>query len=281
MNGRIDLHLHTLYSDGRLTPTELVQELHRAQVTVAAITDHDTLDAWPEGKAVADELGIRLICATEMSVVHGTQDLHVLAYFVDPEDERFGKVLAEIRNDRLRRMEEMADRLVRLGIPVQLEPVLTRAGRGSVGRVHLAQELHERGWVRTFSDAFHHYIGDGGPAFRAKRTPSLARSLEEIARAGGVAVLAHPGVYQLEGLLETMVPLGLGGLEVYHPAHTLEQVREFERLAERWGLVKTGGTDYHGLREQEVTPGSIELGEEIVDELEAVRPPARTRGDTI
>jgi hypothetical protein len=177
-------------------------------------------------------------------------------------------------------MEEMTERLVRLGIPVRLEPVLARSGHGSVGRVHLARELHERGWVRTYGDAFQHYIGDGGPAFRPKRTLSLARSLEEIDAAGGVAVLAHPGVYRLDGLLETMVPLGLKGLEVYHPAHSPEQVKEFERLAERWGLVKTGGTDYHGAREQELTPGSIDLKEDIVDELEAVRPPARTRGET-
>ncbi|MCA9754184.1 MAG: PHP domain-containing protein [Candidatus Eisenbacteria bacterium] len=279
MTGRIDLHLHTLCSDGRLSPSELVRELASNGVTVAAITDHDTVDGWSEGHRAAEEMGIRLICGTELSVAHEGQDLHVLAYFVDPEDAEFRDVLEGMKRDRIRRMEEMVGRLVQLGIPARMEPVMERAGRGSVGRVHLAQELVERGWVRTYGDAFQHYLGDGAPACRPKTTLPLASSLAAIRAAGGVAVLAHPGIYDLDGLLEVMVPLGLEGLEVYHPSHSTEQVKAFEELADQWGLVKTGGSDYHGAREQELPPGSIDLGQEIVDELEARRPSARTRGD--
>ncbi|MEZ4648925.1 MAG: PHP domain-containing protein [Candidatus Eisenbacteria bacterium] len=273
------MHLHTLCSDGRLSPTELVTELASNGVSVAAITDHDTVDGWEEGARAAEEFGIRLICATELSVAHEGQDLHVLAYFVDPANVPFRTLLEGMKKDRVRRMEEMVERLVRLGIPARLGPVMVRAGRGSVGRVHLAQELVDRGWVRTYGDAFQHYLGDGAPACRPKTTLPLAASLAAVTAAGGVSVLAHPGIYKLDGLLETMVPLGLGGLEVYHPSHGAEQVTMLEQLADQWGLVKTGGSDYHGQREQEFPPGSMDLKQEIVDELEARRPSARTRGD--
>lgn len=277
--GRVDLHLHTHCSDGALAPRDLVAMLAQAGVTTAAITDHDTMDGWVEGKAAADQLGIRLIPGTELSVAHGGEDIHVLAYFVDPDAPEFRALLTGIRDDRHRRLEEMVARLVRLGIPAEVGAVRARAGQGSVGRVHLALELHERGWVGSYADAFLHYIGDGGPAFRPKRTPSLRASLRAIGEAGGVAVLAHPGAYVQGGLIEAMVPLGLRGVEVYHPMHGPEMVKALEEIAERWGLVKTGGSDYHGVREQERPPGSFDLGEEIVDALAAARPGARTRGE--
>ncbi len=272
MAGRIDLHLHTHYSDGLHPPEHIVGLLADAGVTTAAITDHDTIEAWPEANAAAAERGIRLICATELSVYENGQDLHLLAYFLDPESKTLGNLLRGIRDSRLRRLGRIVDRLQLLGMPVDVERIRRRAEQGNVGRVHIARELAENGWVSSYLVAFRDYLGDGGPACVPKETVSLEESFKVILEAGGVPVLAHPGIYRLDGLLEVMVSLGLAGLEVHHPSHDPATVRKLQGLAERWGLEQTGGTDYHGGRDEEWMPGSMDLDEDIVVRLEARRP---------
>jgi hypothetical protein len=169
-------------------------------------------------------------------------------------------------------MAEMVARLHDLGIPVSLDAVVARAGdRLSVGRAHLGEELHERGWVDHYRDVFRYYLSDQGPAQVPKRTADAAHTLGVLRRARAVPVLAHPGAYRMEGLLAELVPAGLLGLEAYHPSHSAEQQQEFRRLAGEWNLIVTGGSDFHGRYENEARPGSLGLTESIVVDLERRR----------
>lgn len=269
---RVDLHLHTTCSDGHRTPSELIALCRQQNVTVAAVTDHDTLDGIAAAQAAGVREGVRVIPGVEVSVEHAGQDLHILAYFPRLDDGPFLAMLETVRVGRQRRIERMADRLRLLGIPLTPEEVREHAGpTDAVGRVHVAERLEARGWIGQYRDAFRYYIGALGPAYRAKATLPVEGCLERICAAGGVPVLAHPGAYRLDGLLELMVPAGLAGLEVMHPLHSRSQIREFTELAARWNLVATGGSDFHGDREDEALPGSFELGLEVVKNLEARR----------
>jgi len=272
MSGLIDLHLHTTCSDGALPPETLVAELAEAGVTVFAVTDHDTVAGVAPARAAAEPLGLRIIPGAEMSVVHRGQDLHILAYFLDGDDPDVAELLHRVRASRFDRMREMVARLNGLGIPVSLDAVVARAAdRLSVGRVHLAEELVDRKWVDHYRDVFRYYLSDRGPAHVPKLTADAAETLQVLRRSGAVPVLAHPGAYVIDGLLEELVPAGLLGLEVYHPSHSTAQQLEYRDLAKEWGLVVTGGSDFHGRHENEARPGSLGLEESIVEALENCR----------
>lgn len=269
---RVDLHMHTTCSDGRRTPEELVALCQSQKVTVLAVTDHDTVDGVAAAMEAGERAGLRVIPGVEVSVEHAGQDLHILAYFPRLDDVPFLEMLEGVRVGRRRRIERMTERLALLGIPLTPEEVREHAGpTDSVGRVHVAERLEAHGWIGQYRDAFRYYIGALGPAYRAKATMPVSGCLARIRDAGGVPVLAHPGAYRLDGLLELLVPAGLAGLEVVHPLHSRAQIREFTELATRWNLVATGGSDFHGDREDEALPGSFDLGIEIVEELEARR----------
>lgn len=272
MPERIDLHLHTTYSDGRLPPRELLRNIRAAGVGVAAIADHDTVDGLAEAAEEADRLGIRLIPATELSIEHRGQDLHVLAYFVDTSDPDLRSLLRRLRRAREVRLHAMVERLHQLGLPIREEEVLARAGsQATVGRLHLAGALVDRGWVPSIDAAFRHYIGSGSPAYREKGTVPLRESMRILLGAGAVPVLAHPGTYDLSGTLEDLLEAGLQGLEAYHPSHQAGEVLVFRELAHERGLIVTGGSDYHGDREDEPEPGSLPIGLDLVRRLEERR----------
>lgn len=272
MAERIDLHLHTVFSDGRRTPAELADLLAAAKVTTAALTDHDTLDGIASLEEALRDRGIRVIPGVEVSVEHEGQDLHILAYFVDRQDPRLLAMLRKIRDSRKIRIQGMVGRLNELGIPVTEEEVWKRATCSeSVGRVHVAQALVENQWVGHHGEVFRYYIGAEGPAYRPKETAGIEECLAVLREGGAISVLAHPGAYRLEGVLDRLVECGLDGLEVYHPSHEPAQVAQFEQLADRLRLLRTGGTDYHGDREGEMMPGTMILDEGLLERLEQRR----------
>lgn len=265
---RVDLHSHSTYSDGALTPTALVELARRQGVGALALTDHDTVDGVAEARGAAEPLGLELIAGTELSVAHEGQDLHLLAYFLDVEAPELRAHMEALRADRRLRVTRLVARLRLLGIPIEESSILAKArADGAVGRLHVAQVLVEKGWVPTESDAFRWYLGHGGPAYIEKETPDAARSIATLRAAGGVPVLAHPGAYRLEGLLEQLVPAGLLGLEVWHPMHAPADVTRYREQAARFGLLETGGSDYHGNREHEVGPGGLEIGPAILEPI--------------
>lgn len=248
---QVDLHTHTTCSDGKCTPAELVHKLHACGLRGLAITDHDTIAAWREARPVADRLGIELIPGVELSVSMGRMRIHVLGYCFDPANERLNEQLAALQSQRKDRMFAILDRLNALGAPIDVADVLHRAGNGSVGRPHVAQALADAGHVTSYREAFRRYLHDEGPAYVPKPPFTAREGIALLHAAGGVAVLAHPGLGIQADTIARLVEFGLDGIETVHPSHTRVVTFEYEYLAEKLGLIRTGGSDYHGLRRDE------------------------------
>lgn len=244
---RIDLHTHTTASDGLLPPERLVQLAKDAGVTVLAIADHDTTDALDAAMAAGAALGVEVIPAVEINTdVDAHTEVHMLGYFIDHRQGWLQEFLSRLRDGRVNRAAKMVEKLNGLGIPIQFERVRAIAGAGAVGRPHVARALVETGAVRSTEEAFEKYIGRTGPAYveRLKVTPEEAARV--ILKATGVPVLAHPGWGVREEMIPPLVEAGLQGLEVYYPDHTPAMVTRYLEIAERYDLVVTGGTDFHG-----------------------------------
>lgn len=243
---RIDLHTHTTASDGMLVPAALVEEARRCGVGVLAVSDHDTTAGLDEALAAGRALGVEVWPAVELSCDVEAGEVHMLGYFVDRGLAWFQALLGRLRDGRTLRARRIVERLAALGVPVEFDRVREIAGGAAIGRPHVARALVEAGRVRTVAEAFDRFIGRHGPAYveRVKVTPRQA--VEVIRAAGGLAVLAHPGWGRQDGLVPGLAAGGLDGLEVYHPDHTPDQVRAYAALAGRYGLLITGGTDFHG-----------------------------------
>jgi hypothetical protein len=245
----IDLHLHTTASDGRSAPDALVREAAAAGIVTLAVTDHDTVAAVPVVMAAAVDAGVAAIAGIEITAVHQGRDVHVLGYFVDPDDVALGEFLGRQREDRRRRVLEIGRRLDRLGAPIDLAPVVGDAASSgrALGRPAVAAALVAAGHARDISDAFDRYLAEGRPAFVERHGASPADVVLRIGQAGGLASLAHPGKLKLDALIPAMIDAGLSAIEVFHPDHTADDVARYRRIALETGVIMTGGSDYHGL----------------------------------
>ena len=281
---KIDLHMHTTLSDGRLTPGELVGLLDRQGVAVAAITDHDSTEGLDAAFAEAQRYPeLRLIAGIEISADHPTNDradVHVLGYFLDYHDDAFQVRLRAFRDDRESRGRRIVENLVALGYAVDWERVLEIAGEAGVGRPHIAQALVERGYIKHVKEAFNGLLNDEGTAFVGRPHISIADSVELIRSVGGVAVLAHPlYVPAYEALLPQLADLGIVGFEVHYGEFTPEQRGNLARLAERYGMLPCGGSDYHAMgHDGEHLPGSAGPPAEVLAELEKRAKHVRSAG---
>jgi predicted metal-dependent phosphoesterase TrpH len=242
---RIDLHTHTTASDGLLGPDELVQRAHDAGVAVLAVADHDTTAAVDAAMAAGRRLGVEVIPAVEINTDVDEAEVHVLGYYIDHHAPWFQEFLTQLRDGRENRAAKMVGKLNAMGIAIEYARVRAMA-EGAVGRPHVARALVEVGAVQTTDEAFQKYIGRNGPAYveRMKVTPEDA--VRVIVRAGGIAVLAHPGWGVRDEWIPSLVDAGLEGVEVYYPDHTPALTAHFMELAERYHLLVTGGTDFHG-----------------------------------
>ena len=262
-----DLHTHTIYSDGTNTPEELIAMAKQAGLAALAITDHDNLDGLAEGAVAAQAAGIELIPGLEMSAAVKSVDVHLLGFFVDVRCTPFQDLLVQQRTRRIGRIEEMVTRVQRLGMAITQEEVREIAGRGAMGRPHVAMALVRRGYVPTFEEAFKRYLGTGCPAYIEGSTLAPKIVIDAIRQANGVPVLAHPIYLRNDALIDAMRADGLAGLEVYHSSHNAEEVKRYERIAKRLGLLKTGGTDYHGSAKEGAPIGAVTVPYELVDAL--------------
>jgi predicted metal-dependent phosphoesterase TrpH len=249
----IDLHTHTDRSDGTFAPSEVVRLAAERGLDVVAITDHDTTDGLEEAADAGERAGVEVVPGVELSAEHDGRSVHVLAYWIDVANDALQDELRRLRDHRLRRAELIVERLAELGVPIRLERVLELARGGNVVRPHLAQALVEAGHVASEEEAFERWIGDGGPAHAPKHALAPVDAVRLIRDAGGVSVLAHPGMWEGETplpyeLIERMSAAGMAGLEVDHTDHTPEDRERYRALAGRLGLVATGGSDCHGLR---------------------------------
>jgi len=272
---RVDLHAHSNRSDGTFTPTELVRLAAERELDVVALTDHDTTDGLEEAFAEGGRRGVEVVPGVEFSAEFDHTSVHVLCYWMDVEDEGMQAELGRLRDDRFRRGELMVERLRDLGIDVDFGRVRQIAGEAPIVRPHIAQAMVEAGVVGTEKEAFERYIGDGRPGHVAKHALDPVDAVALINAAGGVCVLAHPGMWGdqtsvPDALIERMANAGMRGLEVDHPDHTPEARDHYRRLAGELGLIATGGSDCHGVRYDPVRLGSSLCDPEAFDELRAV-----------
>ena len=246
MTSPVDLHLHTTASDGAYAPAAVVALARERGLQTIAITDHDSVEGVAEALAAAGH-GLEVIAGVEINTDIPQSEVHILGYYVDYRHAELRDVLQRLRDFRRDRARRMVEKLNRLGMPLDWQRVAALAGDGAVGRPHVAQALVERGYVADVSQAFDLYIGREGPAYveRYKLTPTEATRL--IVRAGGLPVLAHPsGLANLTLLLDELTAAGLVGLEAYYTGYLPEETQSLLALAQKYGLVATGGSDFHG-----------------------------------
>lgn len=270
---KVDLHLHSSVSDGVLSPDEVVAKAAELGLTAISLTDHDNVDGIAPALKAADKYpSLVFIPGLEISTDITTGEVHVLGYYVDHTNPELLTALKTLRDSRLGRAQKMVQKLSEMGMPIEWERVKMISGNGSVGRPHIAQALLEKGYIETIREAFSKYIAFGGPAYvpREKMTP--AEAIELITRADGFAVLAHPlNISKLDILLKTMVKAGLTGLEVYYKDYSVEERESLARLADKYRLIATGGTDYHGLNDNaEVMMGEAGVPSYVADNLIAM-----------
>jgi predicted metal-dependent phosphoesterase TrpH len=242
---RVDLHLHTTASDGRLSPTALVQLARARKIDIMAITDHDTTGGIAEALAAANGSPL-LIPGIELSTAYDAEDADLLGYFINPADADLQTRLAALREGRVERARGMIERLADLGAPVDMQRVLAFAAGGTVGRPHIARALIEAGHVEGIGEAFERYLANGAPAYLSGDKLSPPEAIDLIHSAGGVAVLAHPALVDgYAALVERLVPAGLDGVEVAHPQNPNPVRANLRALARKYDLVMTGGSDFH------------------------------------
>lgn len=271
----IDLHVHTSFSDGTFTPAEVMSLANERGITTLAITDHDTTKGWTDAQAEADAAGIELVTGIEFSASYQGSSVHVLSYWPDPENNELVAELQRLHDDRFLRGEKMVAKLQDLGYPITFERVREIAEGDNIVRPHVAQALVEAGVVPTLKDAFtEELIADGGKADVQKHALHPMEALALIKQAGGICVLAHPGMWGSQGelpdeLIEEMAAGGMTGLEVDHPDHDEEQRARYRAMAERLDLIPTGSSDCHGTRYDPVRLGCATTAPEAFDALSA------------
>ena len=242
-NLTIDLHVHSSYSDGRLSPDELAERAAKNNVTALAITDHDTLSGAADKADACLRHGVEYVAGVELSCELDGREAHILSLFADPDADAAGRI-GELSACRSKRMAAMLDKLGRLGIHVNMAD-LPVAADGVYGRPHLARALVARGVVKSVNEAFARYLYDSGPVHIAKTRLGVGEGIDLAKQMGGVAVLAHPGVSGLLGDLDYFVEQGLDGVEVHHPKHGGETVAKLLRYCREKGLLASGGSDFH------------------------------------
>lgn len=258
----VDLHCHSTASDGTLPPRELVRLAKRSNLTALALTDHDTVAGCAEASDEAKKLGIDFLCGIEISAefpAPGT--MHILGYGVDPENPALKNLTATLIAGRDNRNPKIVEQLNEMGVAVTMREWEDEAKGGVLGRPHLAAILQRKGYVSSIKHAFDKYIGQGAPAYFDKERLTPRQAFERIAASGGVAALAHPiqlrtqNDAELERVVKDLVDLGLRGIEVLHSDHDDAWVEKCTRLADRFGLLKTGGSDFHGSNKKDIELG--------------------------
>ena len=261
--------MHSTASDGAVDPAEVVARAVAGRLDVIALADHDTAAGVQPAIAAAAGHPIQVVPAIEMSSTRDGYDLHILGYFVDPDAESITSHRSHARQGREDRFLVMVDKLRELGVAVDVESVIdeAKAAGRNVGRPHLARVLLEAGHVSTMQEAFDRYLADDGPAFVPTALQDPVGAIEAIGDAGGIAVWAHPPRDRVQALAPEFREAGMRGLEVYRPSHSSEYTVELEELTARLGMLRTGGSDWHGPKDGDL--GTFYVGaDEVADFLE-------------
>lgn len=250
LTAAVDLHMHTYFSDGLLSPEALLQLCQRQGLERVAVTDHDSVGGLERAAAEARRLGLSLVPGVELTA-RFSGEMHILGYGIRPADCGLADFLQEQLLRRARRNTQMVERLRELGMPLTEEDMRQEAGREEYGRTHMARVMVKRGVCHSIDEAFRRFLLPGQPGYVSREKPPSAQCIAVIRGAGGDAVLAHPGLmglpdYQLEPVISQLRGEGLAGVEAFYPQHTPGQTAALRRMAGRMGLIATYGSDYHG-----------------------------------
>jgi len=262
-----DLHVHTFYSDSTFSPEEVALCAHKKALACFAVCDHDCVDGIEPCQEAARPFDIEVVPGIEITVEKADAEIHILGYFMDWKVDWFQSKLKEMQRSRLDRIYMMVDKLVGAGFPMTVQDVVKLAGKGTVGRLHVAQAMLKTGKVRSIKECFDKYIGFLKPCYVSNVRFSPRESIEMILKAGGVPVLAHPDVTGKDEYIPELIECGLLGIEAYHTEHKAHVVRHYETLAKRYDLLVTGGSDCHGLGKGKVLLGGVRVPYTVVEKL--------------
>lgn len=274
--GYIDLHVHSTASDGTYTPSELVRYAIKKQLIAFALTDHDTIAGIEEAKKEAKEKEILIIPGIELSAEYKKRDIHILGYRLSYQNKVFQKKLEQFQDSREKRNEEMIEKLKKNGISITMQEMKQEYGRAILTRAHVAKIMLKKGYVKCYEEAFRKYIGQGCPCYIPKKTITPKEAIELIQLAGGKAVLAHPLLYhfnltELEELVRYLKELGLEGIEAIYSMNTEIDDCNMRKLAKKYGLFITGGSDFHGAVKPNIDLGSgrgnLKIPEELLKDI--------------
>jgi predicted metal-dependent phosphoesterase TrpH len=245
MGGKIDLHMHTYFSDGQHSPEELIVKVKEAGIDIVSITDHDTVDGIPEAVEAGRKYGVDVIPGLEISSDIRDREVHILAYFFDPNNKELEQYLKFFRAERIKRAIRIIEKLAALGLNIEIDDVMSIARNSAVGRPHIAKALVYKELVSNYFEAFSKYIGNGCPAYEGKVHVSPRSAFKIISDAGGLSFIAHPGNLP-DGIMVELIEAGLDGIEVVHPSHLPHQVKHYRGVVNEFFLLESGGSDFHG-----------------------------------
>jgi predicted metal-dependent phosphoesterase TrpH len=263
----IDLHIHSSASDGSLTPFEILQLAQKLNLGAIAITDHDSLEGSKEAFRAGIPSSIKFLSDVEISAAYPpffsrSGSMHLLGYAIRLDDSDLNQILNKLRQARKNRNPEILKRLEKLGYSLTLDEIRKVAGEGQLGRPHIARAMVQKGYVATMDEAFDNFLGTDKPAYVNKYRIEFIQAVEAITGAGGIPVLAHPGLLGIDNestlkqFIGNLRDIGIRGIEVYYPEHTTRQMKTYAELARRFDLLITGGTDFHGKMMPKIKMGS-------------------------
>lgn len=268
---RIDLHIHTIFSDGTYTPEEAVFRAKKLGLVAISITDHDSVAGLASALVAGKRLGIEVVPGVEMSTDVGEDEIHILGYLLNWKKEDFLRQLEKFQAARANRNQKLLKKLDDLGMRVDYREVRKLAPRGVISRLHIARLMVEKGYVRSIGDAFEQWLNPGKPAYVQKMKVPPFEIIELLLKAEAIPVLAHPFLSHRDDLIPHLVKAGLKGIEVYHSAHNPQMVAHYKRIAQKHHLLITGGSDCHGEAKDKVLMGKVRVPETVLIDLKKAK----------
>jgi predicted metal-dependent phosphoesterase TrpH len=263
---KIDLHIHTTYSDGLLTPAQVVQKARQLNLRFIAITDHDTTEGIPEALEEAKKNNnLEVIPGIEINTDYKNEEVHILGYYVDYSGNYLKKALEHMQSSRLKRAKLITEKLNLLGLNINLEEVMNKASCPSIGRPHIAAALVEKGFSESLQDAFDKYLNRGRPAYVPRERLTPFEAVDLVLNSSGIPILAHPGLIKNQNIIGELIQYGIKGLEVYHKEHSRLQTKHYINVAKHHSLLMTGGSDCHG--REPLLLGTLDIPVEFVLKL--------------
>ncbi|MBS4015225.1 MAG: PHP domain-containing protein [Candidatus Latescibacteria bacterium] len=266
-----DLHIHSTFSDGLLTPQQIVASAKERELDAVSIVDHDAVGGIEPAIQIGKKLGVEVVPAVEMSCMVGDADVHIIGYYIDYQNKKLITVLNDIQAKRVDRAKKIVEKLTEQGADVEIKRVLEIAGNGAVGRPHIAQALLEEGHISSYDEAFWKYIGYHCPAYVLKERLSPLDAMKLIKDFHGVSILAHPMIYNNRSLIAYLIDQGIQGLELWRCEHSDNEMRYLNNLITNHHLIATGGTDCHGGRKGKILIGESKVPYQAVKDLKHAR----------